>query len=98
MASNAPEDRHVNDVLECVGVAFGAHLVRQLGFTWCVCTDEWGTDIAVRASPDRADVTIVPVDFVAKRWDRREAPFIVHAVKEIEATLARIAAEFPADS
>src|SRR5579871_1152586 len=38
-----------NETVLAVGVAFGASLVKALGFAWVVVTDEFGTDLAVIA-------------------------------------------------
>jgi hypothetical protein len=83
-----------NGVVLAIGAAFGTKLVEELGFRWVIVTDEFGTDLAVLARPDRGDVTIVPADFVAKRYERREAPFLVAALAEIRNHLAEIAAEW----
>lgn len=77
-----------------VGAAFGTQLVESLGFEWGVATDDYGTDVAVLARPGRGDVTIFPTDFVAKRYERREAPFLVAALAEIRHHLDQIAAEW----
>jgi Domain of unknown function (DUF3806) len=74
--------------------AFGGELVEVLGFQWVIATDEYGTDLAVLARPGRGDVTIFPADFVAKRYERREAPFLVTAFAETSEHLRRIAAEW----
>lgn len=81
-----------NGVVLAVGAAFGAELVESLGFAWIIATDEAGSDLAVLARPGRGDVTIFPTEFVAKRYERREAPFLAAAVAEIRHHLAEIAA------
>lgn len=73
-----------------VGVAFGAHLVKSLGYEWGYGADEWGEGLAVRARPGRGDVTIFPIDFVAKRYERRESPFLVDALAQIADTLRQV--------
>jgi hypothetical protein len=83
-----------NGVVLAVGTAFGARLVKELGFQWVVVKDEYGTDLAVLGRPGRGDVTIAPLDFVGKRYERREAPFLVAAFREIRDQLRRIAAEW----
>lgn len=87
--SQANED--ANAIVLCVGVAFGEHLVRSLGFEWCICTDEWGTDIAVRARPGRGDCTVFPTNFVAKRWERKETNFLVASLLDVSTTLRQYA-------
>jgi hypothetical protein len=82
----ASNDR-ANAVVLCVGAAFGEHLVRQHGFSWCISTDEWGTGIAVRARPGRGDITIFPLDYVSKRWESQETTFLVASIDPIENTV-----------
>ena len=77
-----------------IGAAFGTRLVEDLGFRWVVVTDDYGTDLAVLARPGRGDVIIVPADFVAKRYERKEAPFLVEAFAEIQRHLREIAVEW----
>jgi Domain of unknown function (DUF3806) len=81
-------------VVLAVGVAFGSKLVEELGFEWVIATDDYGTDLAVLAWPGRGDVTIFPTDFVAKRYERREAPFLKSAFAEIRQQLQKVAAEW----
>ena len=83
-----------NDVVLAVGAAFGEHLVRTMGFRWGIATDDYGTDIAVLARPDRGDITIFPVNFVAKRWERRETKFLIASIGLVEKTLSESAAEW----
>lgn len=88
------EPRGANEVVLAIRAAFGAQLVKDLGFRWVIVTDDYGTDLAVVARPGRGDVTIVPGDFVAKRYVRREAPFLVAAITEIRHHLDQIASEW----
>jgi Domain of unknown function (DUF3806) len=83
-----------NAVVLAIGAAFGTRLVEDLGFQWVVVKDDYGTDLAVLARPGRGDVTIVPGDFVAKRYERKEAPFLVAAFTEIRDQLREIATEW----
>jgi hypothetical protein len=88
------EPSNANELVQAVGAAFGAELVEVLGFQWVIATDEYGTDLAVLARPGRGDVTIFPAEFVAKRYERREAPFLVAAFAETSEHLRQIAAEW----
>lgn len=83
-----------NRVLTLVGVAFGAHLVSRLGFEWGYATDDWGAGLAVRARPGRGDVTIFPIDFVSKRYENRDTPFLVGSLGAIEESLRKIDREW----
>jgi Domain of unknown function (DUF3806) len=87
-------NERANSFVLSVGAAFGEHLVRSLGFAWCIATDDWGTDIAVRARPDRGDITIFPTNFVAKRWESKDAPFLVYSRQQISESLAASAREW----
>ena len=73
----------VNEHLNAFGIAFGHLLVESGIFNWCIVTDEWGTDLGIRALPSRGDVSIVPVDFVAKRWERHERCFMADGYTSI---------------
>ena len=88
------EPSNANEVIQAVGAVFGTELVENLGFQWVIATDEYGTDLAVLARPGRGDVAIFPAEFVAKRYERSEAPFLVAASAEIREHLRQIAAEW----
>jgi hypothetical protein len=83
-----------NDIVLAVGAAFGSALIAELGFQWVIATDDYGTNLAVLARPGRGDVTIFPADFVSKRYERREAPFLNAALAEIQQSLRDVAAEW----
>jgi hypothetical protein len=87
LATSPTEVEEINGVINCIGVQFGQILVDKAGFEWTIASDEAGTDLAVRALPNRADVLMYPANFVAKRWESRETGFLnagfnaaVHAV------------------
>jgi hypothetical protein len=54
-----------------------------LGLSWIALTDEHGTEIAVRG---RADFTVFPTNFVAKRYEKRETGFLAPAFNEMVKT------------
>ena len=87
-----PIDAH--EVIFAVGVFLGAKLVDELGFQWTVATDDYGRELAVQARPGRGDVTIFPMDFVAKRYERGESYFLVDAIAQIRESLKEIAREW----
>lgn len=87
----------VNELLNAVGVALGSELVERLEFDWVIGADDYGTGLAVLARPGRGDAAIFPQDFVAKRYERREAPFLVDAVDQIRGELRKIAADWGDD-
>jgi hypothetical protein len=87
-------DADANDAVLAVGVGFGNQLVIELGFQWVVASDQWGTDIAVLARPGRGDVTIFPMDFVAKRYEARESNFLGPSLGAIRKSLEQVATEW----
>jgi hypothetical protein len=72
-----------NPGINMVGLAFGHLLAERLGFSWVALTDEHGTEIAVRG---RADFTVFPTNFIAKRYAGRETGFIAPAFAEMVRT------------
>ncbi len=70
-------DMPANDVIHAIGFAFGQFLVDHDGFEWTIVSDQFGTDLGVRALPDRGDVLIYPANMVAKRWETQETDFLV---------------------
>lgn len=72
-----------NPAINMVGLAIGQLLADRLGLAWVALTDEHGTDIAVRG---RADFTVFPTNFIAKRYEGRETNFIASAYDEMVQT------------
>ncbi len=83
-AGDADTSSGANELINCVGVAFGQSLVDGLGFEWVIATDEYGTDLAVRALPETGDVLLYPTNFVAKRWERQEIFFLKRSYDQTE--------------
>jgi hypothetical protein len=99
VASGPSTPDAVNAGINAIGIAFGAQLVQQSGFSWVIASDEWGTDLAVLALPGTADVLVHPAHFVAKRWEGRETGFLQSAFQDINrrvTTLAKPDTESPA--
>jgi hypothetical protein len=92
------DNDEVNGAINAVGIQFGQILVDQLGFEWCITTDDYGTDLAVRALPGTANFSIVPASFVAKRWERGETLFFTDSFQEIRDQLAEVASQWEAKS
>lgn len=86
------DETNINAVINIVSTEFGQLLVDTAGFEWTVATDAWGTGLAVRALPDRADVLIYPTSFVGKRWELRETHFFAPSLAAICAQVKTIAA------
>jgi len=72
-----------NPGLNMVGLALGHLLAERLGISWVALTDAQGTDIAVRG---RAEFTVFPTNFVAKRYAGGETGFIAPAFSEMVRT------------
>jgi Domain of unknown function (DUF3806) len=83
-ADNAAE---ANRIINCVGIAFGRFLVEGLGLEWVIATDEHGSDLAVYGLPGTGDVLVYPANFIAKRWERREADFLEQSYGWVEQQL-----------
>lgn len=79
-----------NQVINQVGVAFGRQLVEDLGLRWVIATDDNGSELAVYGLDGRGDVLIYPANFVAKRWERREAPFLAESFRRIAKDIEQI--------
>jgi len=95
LGKGVSDPAQVNAAVNAVGIAFGSLLVRDAGFSWVIATDGQGTDLAVRALPDTADVLLYPANFVAKRWERREGTFMQAAFAETARQVREIAASMP---
>ena len=96
IATSPTETDEINAVINGVGVQFGQFLVDDAGFEWTIATDEFGTDLGVRALPDRADVLVYPANFVSKRWERRETGFLAAAFDAIVEQVGVIKADLEA--
>ena len=77
-----------NAAINMVGLAFGEMLARRLDLSWVALTDEHGTEIAVRG---RADFTVFPTNFIAKRYEARDTGFIAPAFDEMVLTAESLA-------
>jgi hypothetical protein len=83
IASEPSDTNLINAVINHVGVAFGQALVDGIGLRWVIAMDENGSDLAVHGLPNQGDVLIYPVNFVAKRWERRIDNFLEDAYLRI---------------
>ena len=90
IASNPADNKLINGIINCVGVAFGRFLVEGLGFQWVIATDKRGSDLAVYTRPGTGDVLVYPANFVAKRWERRETNFLAESYKKISVQIESI--------
>lgn len=62
-------ESEASEVVTVVATAIGDHLV-ETGYRWVVCTDPFGTDLAVE--PPRRGVPVVVRTLVAVRWMQRQ--------------------------
>ena len=83
MATVPTNTDDINHAINCIGIPFGSLLVQTDEFTWCIAADDWGTDLAVRALPERGDILVYPADFVSKRWESRTTDFLTDAFAQI---------------
>jgi hypothetical protein len=76
-------DKQANDVVYAIAFAFGQFLVDRDGFDWTLVSDQFGTDVGVRALPEKGDVLICPASMVAKRWEIKETDFLVPVYRAV---------------
>lgn len=69
-----PEE--VNSIINMIGVAFGDCIIRESNFEWAVVTDEQGSELAIVADPNGSKTMVIPANFIAKRWVKKEKDFI----------------------
>jgi len=94
IATDPSGSEDISSAINSVGIPFGAILVEGGVFSWCIATDDYGTDLAVRALPNRGDVLIYPADFVSKRWEERVTDFLVGAYPQIIQHVESLKAEW----
>jgi Domain of unknown function (DUF3806) len=94
IASEPVDTDLINAVINYVGIAFGQALVDGIGLAWVIATDEQGSELAVYGLPGRGDVLVYPTNFVAKRWERREANFLEQAYGQIGHDVAMVFREW----
>ena len=86
--SHDPAD--ANFVVNCVGIAFGQHLVNTTPLKWVIATDEYGTELAVFGLEGTGDVLVYPQNFVAKRYEAKSGVFIVASIQQLQADVSKI--------
>ncbi len=95
LGRDASDQAEVNAIINMVGVQWGQMLVDRLGFVWIIASDGQGSDLAVRALPGQGDVLLYPANFVAKRWEKREANFLAASFESVRQQVAAVAAGRP---
>ena len=96
MSTFPTSTEEINHAINCVGIRFGSLLVETGEFAWCIASDDWGMDLAVRALPDRGDILVYPADFVSKRWESRTTDFLAGAFSQIIAHVSKTRQEWAA--
>ena len=79
-----------NSVINCVGVAFGQHLVNSTPLEWVIASDEYGTELALYGLPGQGDILVYPQNFVAKRYDTNVGIFIVESINQIRSDVSSV--------
>ncbi len=79
-----------NSVINCVGVAFGQHLVDSTALEWVIASDEYGTELALYGLPGQGDILVYPQNFVAKRYEAKVGIFIVESVNQIRLDVSSV--------
>ncbi|GMV81652.1 MAG: hypothetical protein AMXMBFR7_28360 [Planctomycetota bacterium] len=95
LGRGSSDQTEVNAIVNFVGIQWGQMLVDRLGFAWVIADDGQGTDLAVRALPGQGDVVLYPANFVAKRWEKREANFLAVSFESVRQQVAAVAAGRP---
>jgi hypothetical protein len=88
--TSAQEPEMANAIVNATGAAFGQFLVDTAGFRWVVASDEHGTEMAVIALEGKADVTVFPMNLVAKRYEAGEKSFIPPLIERIREQVSSI--------
>jgi hypothetical protein len=91
IASRPDDPDIINGIINGTGAAFGQFLVDLGDLRWIIAIDEHGSDLAVFGLPDKGDVLVYPINFVAKRWEGRETEFFEKSCAEIAATVRLLA-------
>jgi hypothetical protein len=94
IAAGEKHNQKINEHINAFGIAFGQLLVDSGIFCWVIVSDDYGTDLGIRALPKRGDVSVVPADFVAKRWERKEVDFFVDGYSDILAHVEKLKTEW----
>lgn len=81
----------IDDVVERLGAYLGNRLAKDFDMEWVEVTDEYGTDLAVRART--FEVMSFPLSSVAKRIQNNEYDFMVGVYYAVEDAIASGAKE-----
>ena len=67
-------------------------LLLNFPLRWVIATDKQGSDLAVYGLPGKGDVLLYPANLVAKRWERRETPFLEKCYQETAVRIQALSA------
>ena len=84
------EPAEANFIINCVGTAFGQHLVNTTPLRWVIATDDYGTELAIYGLPGVGDILVYPQKFVAKRYEAKVGTFIVESIKQIQREVSKV--------
>ena len=88
--SLAPDEADANSVVNCVGIAFGQHLVNSTPLEWVIASDKYGTELALYGLPGQGDILVYPQNFVAKRYEANVGIFIVESIDQIRSDVSSV--------
>lgn len=88
--STSHDPSEVNSVINCIGVAFGKHLVDSTPLEWVIASDEYGTELALYGLPGQGDILVYPQNFVVKRYESNVGIFIVESVNQIRSDVSSV--------
>ena len=88
--STSHDPSAANSIVNCVGVAFGQHLVDSTPLEWVIASDEYGTELALYGLPGQGDILVYPQNFVAKRYEANVGIFIVESINKIRSDVSSV--------
>jgi hypothetical protein len=88
--SPSHDPAQANAIINCLGIAFGQHLVNSSPLRWVIASDDYGTELALHALPGKGDVVVYPQNLVAKRYESGGGKFIVETLIKIRQDVSDI--------
>ena len=93
--SDTHEPDEANEVVNCVGVAVGQHIINKTGLEWVIASDSYGTELAVYGLPGKGDILVYPQNLVAKRYESKTGHFIAELINKICSDVAGVQKQGP---
>ena len=78
-----------NAIINCVGIAFGQHLVNSSPLRWVIASDDYGTELALYALPGKGDVLVYPQNLILKRYESGGGKFVVETLIKVRQDVKR---------